>query len=82
MILAKVNTRGQITIPSEIRESLGPEPGDRVLFLEGEGQIILRPVTLTVLDLSGSVNPSGRSKSFDSVRIDTKRAISKKLVGG
>ena len=33
---AKVTSKGQITIPREIRRRLGVRAGDRVLFEEGE----------------------------------------------
>jgi AbrB family looped-hinge helix DNA binding protein len=32
-----IGTRGQITIPAEIRVKLGLQPGDRILFTEVEG---------------------------------------------
>ncbi len=38
MTKAKVTSKGQITIPKEVRERLGLRPGDEVEFVEeGEG---------------------------------------------
>ncbi|MBR5508946.1 MAG: AbrB/MazE/SpoVT family DNA-binding domain-containing protein, partial [Lachnospiraceae bacterium] len=34
MELAKVTSKGQITIPIEIRRKLGLKEGDKVLFIE------------------------------------------------
>ena len=39
MELAKVTSKGQVTIPVEIRRKLGIKNGDKVLFME-EGGII------------------------------------------
>jgi AbrB family looped-hinge helix DNA binding protein len=36
---AKVTSKGQITVPVEIRRSLGVKPGDNILFEQQEGGI-------------------------------------------
>lgn len=41
MELAKITTRGQITIPVEIRRKLGVKDGDKVIFLEKNGDVIM-----------------------------------------
>lgn len=41
MELAKVTSKGQITIPLEIRKKLGVKEGDKVLFIEEQGRVIM-----------------------------------------
>lgn len=41
MDLARVSSKGQITIPIEIRKKLNLKEGDKVLFLEEDGKIVL-----------------------------------------
>jgi AbrB family looped-hinge helix DNA binding protein len=41
MELAKITVRGQITIPVEIRKKLGVRDGDKVVFLEENGRIVM-----------------------------------------
>ncbi len=41
MELAKITTRGQITLPIEIRKKLGVKDGDKVVFIEENGRIIV-----------------------------------------
>lgn len=41
MELAKVTVRGQITIPIEIRKKLNIKDGDKVVFLEENGKVIM-----------------------------------------
>jgi len=41
MNLARVSSKGQITIPIEIRKKLNLKEGDKVLFLEENGKIVL-----------------------------------------
>ena len=45
--MAKVTTKGQITIPKAIREALGVKTGDKVLFVDnGDGTVGMRNATL------------------------------------
>ena len=67
MITAKVGQRGQITIPSKMRRQIGLQEGDRVALLLQEGQVIMRPITKTLLDLRGSVSVDG-PQDFDAIR--------------
>jgi len=41
MEVAKITTRGQITIPIDIRRKLGVRDGDKVVFIEDQGRIIV-----------------------------------------
>lgn len=56
MPTATVTSKGQITIPAEVRRSLGLEPGSRVAFLPMDnGAYELVPATGTVRSLKGCV---------------------------
>ncbi|WP_205326507.1 AbrB/MazE/SpoVT family DNA-binding domain-containing protein [Glycomyces sp. YM15] len=39
-----MNTKGQVTVPAEIRAKQGWRPGDEFEFVEEDGQVVLRPV--------------------------------------
>jgi AbrB family looped-hinge helix DNA binding protein len=39
--LAKVTSKGQVTIPVEIRRKLGIKNGDKVLFIEESGRVYM-----------------------------------------
>ena len=45
MELAKMTSKGQLTVPASIRKKLGIGTGDQLLFYERDGQIVLAPVT-------------------------------------
>lgn len=49
MELAKVTVRGQITIPIEIRKKLSIKEGDKVVFLEENGKIIMENSSMLAL---------------------------------
>jgi len=38
-----ISSKGQITVPQEIRKRLGLAPGDRVEFVEEEDRTVIRP---------------------------------------
>ena len=47
MELAKVTTKGQVTIPIAIRKKLGIKDGDKLLFVEKQdGVVILNPTMM------------------------------------
>lgn len=49
MELAKITSKGQITIPIEIRKKLGLKDGDKVLFLEEGNKVVMVNSTLLAL---------------------------------
>ncbi len=49
MELAKITMRGQITIPKEIRSRLGVKDGDKVIFIEENGRIIMENAAMIAL---------------------------------
>jgi len=75
MIITKVGQRGQVTLPKEIRRQMGIKEGDQVAFLLHGDQVLLKPVTQTLLDLRGSVPVSGE-QDFEAIRqqVFSKRA--------
>ena len=49
MELAKITTKGQITLPISIRRELNLKDGDKVAFIEKDGNyIIINPVSLAI----------------------------------
>lgn len=80
MVGSKLTSRGQTTIPKSIRERLQLEPGDRVLFLERDGEIVLQPVKQTLRDLRGSVTRRKAGEDYDQVRREVKKEVAKRNI--
>jgi len=58
---ATLTSKGQTTIPKEIRDSLGLQPGDRMTFtLMPDSTVVLRVKTKSVMDLAGLLRKKGR----------------------
>ena len=49
MELAKVTSKGQVTIPIEIRKKLGIKNGDKILFVEESGRIYMMNSSMDAL---------------------------------
>ena len=49
MELAKVTSKGHITIPIDIRRKLGVKEGDKILFVEEQGRIIMMNSSMDAL---------------------------------
>ena len=63
MPTATVTTKGQITIPKEIREHLGVQAGDHVDFIVLEdGRVVMKQATLDIQSLEGLLYRPGTKK--------------------
>lgn len=49
MDVAKVTSKGQVTIPIDIRRKLGIKEGDKILFLEEAGRVFLMNSSMEAL---------------------------------
>jgi antitoxin PrlF len=58
---ATLTTKGQTTIPKEIRESLGMKAGDRMTFtLMPDGTVVMRVKNKSITQLAGMLHKKGR----------------------
>ena len=76
-VAATVTSKGQVTIPKEVRDALGLAAGDRVVFrVEGPHAVLAR--TPDLLDLAGVVEVpvARRGTAWDEVRDHTRRSRS------
>ncbi len=72
-VAARLTSKGQVTIPKAVREALGLQDGDEVVFrVEGMRAVLAR--TSDLIELAGSVRvPAGkRGASWDEVRRQTR----------
>ena len=74
MELAKITAKGQITLPINIRKILNLKEGDKVAFLEKDGNfIIVNPVSLAINEVrnefKGEADRLGLKDEQDVVRM-------------
>ncbi len=66
MATALITSKGQTTIPKEIRDYLHVQPGDRVDFVvRDDGTVVLEPATLDIGDLEGALHRPGMKAVSD-----------------
>ena len=57
---ATITSKGQVTVPKEIRDLLRLGTGDRVDFVvKDDGTVVLRPATVHVRELKGFLHRKG-----------------------
>jgi antitoxin PrlF len=76
-MLAKVTSKGQVTIPNEIRKKLNIRKDDTVDFLLEEGRVVLVPVK-TLKELRGAVKGGGEG-GFAEERAKAKAAVAARV---
>jgi len=61
MAITTMTSKGQVTIPKEIRDRLKLKPGDKIsMSLLPDGRVIMRAKKGSILDLYGSLHRPGR----------------------
>lgn len=79
---ATVSSKGQVTLPREVRERLGVEKGDKLEFTLDEQGIHLRPVRSgrnPFLSWLAS-RPAGRDADFENVRVQRHEGLSEQEI--
>jgi AbrB family looped-hinge helix DNA binding protein len=75
MTTATITTKGQITIPADVRQALAVEAGDRVEFVQIEpGQYLFVAANRSVRELKGIFGKATKIVSIE----DMNRAIAKR----
>ena len=68
MAISTLTSKGQTTIPGEIRKHLKLKPGDRIEFVvEPNGKVILVPATLDIRILKGILGPPPKRASLEEI---------------
>ena len=66
MATAALTSKGQITIPIEVREELGLKAGDRIEFVKSEGgKFFIQPKKGSIMNLRGMFKWSGKPVSVE-----------------
>lgn len=69
MAEAAVTSKGQITIPVDVRRAMGLKPRDRVVFtVLPDGTTVMRAKTGTIRDLTGSLKSRGKKVAVKDMR--------------
>lgn len=61
---ATMTSKGQITLPKEVRDRHHLKPGDVVEFVERDGETVVQPRNVRAVDLAGILGPPPSGKTL------------------
>ncbi len=67
MLATRIGRRGQIVLPKEVRQKIRVAEGDQIAFVIDGEQVVIKPITQSLLDMRGRIRVSGK-QDFDSIR--------------
>ena len=75
MSTSTLTSKGQTTIPKDVRKRLNLQPGDRLEFvIDEDGRVLVLPASIDASELAGMLKPPARTVSVE----DMNRAIRKR----
>ena len=81
MPISVLTSKGQMTIPKEVRKALNLQPSEKVIIVVEGNRAIIQPLKGNLLDIGGSVKITKREKPihFKKVREEVKKRVAKKV---
>jgi antitoxin PrlF len=66
---SKITSKGQTTIPQEVRDYLKLKPGDRVQYVFNGGSVVMIPKNRSIADLAGILGapPRGAGATLEEI---------------
>lgn len=66
----KVTSKGQTTVPKEVRDFLGLEEGTQMEWIVDDGKVTVKPRKLRAIDLAGMLGPPPSGKHLTIEEMD------------
>jgi antitoxin PrlF len=76
-VTAKITSKGQITLPKEVRKALNVYAGNVVIFEKEDDKVVIKPAR-TLKEFKGFLKGKGKA-DFDEMRKKAKEYIGKKV---
>jgi AbrB family looped-hinge helix DNA binding protein len=72
-----ITPKGQVTIPTEVREKLKLKPGDKIAYVDTNAGILIKPAKKDIIDDFGFLKGRGKSADLKTIR----KTIRNKMAG-
>jgi len=84
MPIAVLTSKGQMTIPKEVRKALDLKPAGKVIIVVDGDQAILKPLKGNILDIGGSIQVPASKKpaDFRKIRKEVRKKVAQKVARG
>jgi len=82
MPISVLTTKGQMTIPKEVRKALNLKPSEKIIIVVEGDQAVIKPLKGNLLDMGGSIKIPDKEKpiNFKKVREEVRKRIAKRMV--
>jgi AbrB family looped-hinge helix DNA binding protein len=78
MAAATITSKGQLTVPKEIRVALGVGPGDRLAFrIHEDGVVTVEPEKLDMRTLRSAIRPKVKGVTLEAMDEAIRRSASR-----
>ena len=82
MPIATMTSKGQTTIPKEIRDHLNLKPGDKIAYTIENGQVMIQARNRRLVDMAGSLKkPGQKALTVEEMNTAIGEAITKHVMG-
>jgi antitoxin PrlF len=78
--VSTITSKGQVTVPVEIRRALGLKAQDKLLFRIVDGKVELAPLPMSLAEAYGSVPPMSQPENFSSIRTSAREERAERTV--
>ena len=82
MIQSIITSKGQTTIPKQIRNLLNLKPQDKLYYLIEDDKVIIKPIHGNILQLKGSIPSKAKPDDLEQVRATTRKIVAGKIAEG
>ncbi len=80
MMPTTVSSKGQVTIPAEIRHRLGLKPRDRVVFELNGDTATIKKASSRLLAAYGSIKTAGKPKDWRQLREEFEQGVADEVM--
>ena len=81
ILTAKITSKGQITLPKEVRKLLNVQEGNVIVFEKENDKIVIKPAR-TLRDFKGLLKSINTEENFDEIRKKVKKSVGKRVIQG
>ncbi|HLE86312.1 MAG TPA: AbrB/MazE/SpoVT family DNA-binding domain-containing protein [Candidatus Brocadiaceae bacterium] len=81
ILTSKITSKGQITLPKEVRKLLNVQEGNVIVFEKENDKIVIKPAK-TLRDFKGLLKNTKKEETFDEIRKIVKNSVGKRVIQG
>ncbi len=79
ILTSKITSKGQITLPKEVRRLLNVQEGNVIVFEKEDDKIVIKPGR-TLSDFKGLLKGTKKGENFDKIRKKAKKYAGKRVI--